>query len=423
MLAVTLPGATELRLEAEAEVRRRGWPVVDTPAAADLLLVCGVPAPGDAQWLDAVGGSMPEPALRVVVGENGRVADALDRARAELVDRAATRRPAAAVADVPVAPGPGPHEGHGDVHGHGHGTHHDSPPPEASAGPGDHTGHDMHGMQGMGGMHNMHAMGEVAGLPMAERGDDRDGLRLDQLHVPLGPALSDWPAGLILRCTLQGDVVQDVEVDHLPAAPGRRLPFWDEPWLRAARGEPVTGDRAARRRCAAHLDSVGRLLAVVGWEDVAARCRRLRDALLSGTSREVIGGDLRRTLRRIRRSRTLRWSITGLGELPAARARAAGVTGPALAADGDAHDRLLVWIGEIERGLDGLDDEGPLTPDDRTGPRGVLGGSRPPSQALLSLLPELLIGAEFAGARIVVASLDPDLEELTSAALSGAAHG
>ncbi|WP_308432549.1 hypothetical protein [Streptomyces coeruleorubidus] len=265
-------------------------------------------------------------------------------------------------------------------------------------------------------------MGEVAGLPMAERADDRDKLRLDQLHVPFGPALSDWPAGLVLRLTLQGDVVQGVEVDHLSVASGPRPPFWDEPWLRAAHGEEVTRGDAVRRRCAAHLDSAGRLLAVAGWDDVAVRCRRLRDELLAGASREGIGGDLRRTVHRVGRSRALRWSIAGLGDLPADRARAAGVTGPALAAGGDVYDRLLMWLSEVERGLEELGDTRPLARDDRTGPRGRLDGPRPPSAALLDVLPGLLIGAEFACARIIVASLDPDLDELALATVPGAAH-
>jgi hypothetical protein len=144
--------------------------------------------------------------------------------------------------------------------------------------------------------------------------------------------------------------------------------------------------------------------------------------VLSGASREGIGGDLRRTVRRVGRSRPLRWSIAGLGELPADKARAAGVTGPALAADGDAYDRLLMWLSEIERGLEGLDDARPLAPDDWTGPRGRLDGPQPPSRALLDVFPELLTGAEFACARIIVASLDPDLDELALAPVPGAAH-
>lgn len=454
VLAVSLPGATELRLEAEAEVRRRGWPVAGAPAASDLLVVCGVPGPKDAEWLDRIERSMPEPAVRIVLGESGQAVHALDMARRDLADKAVTEAPhdGPAPEDKPGNHAHGEHHRPGDEHDHG--AHHDEPPPEASEGQGhdDHTGHghdhaahsghESHGHQqppdhaahmdhtdhqGHGGHmdhmgHDMHSMGEVAGLPMAERDDDRDELRLDRLHVPIGPGLSDWPAGLILRLTLQGDVVQGVEVDHLPVLSGPRLPFWDEPWLLAAQGGEVTRGRAARRRCAAHLDSAGRLLAVAGWDDVAARCRRLRDELLSGASRQAIGGELRRTVQRVGRSRALRWSIAGLGKLPADRGQPAGVTGPALAADGDAYDRLLMWLGEIERGLADLDEGRLLTSDERTGPRGRLDGRRPPSQALLDVLPELLTGAEFACARIIVASLDPDIEELALAPVPGAAH-
>ncbi|PAZ09625.1 hypothetical protein CLM62_44855 [Streptomyces sp. SA15] len=393
VLAIALPGATEVRMAVEAGVRRQGWPMAGAPAAADLLVVCGFPEPGDAEWLDGIERSMPEPALRILVQETEQVAHALDIARRDLADRAVSPGEADAGDQQEVVRG----------ETGGHRIDH-----EAHSGHMDHMGHDMH------------AMGEVAGLPMAERGDDRDELRLDQLHVPIGPGLTDWPAGLILRLTLQGDVVQGVDVDHLPVPSGPRLPFWDEPWLWAAQGEEITRGSAARRRCASHLDSAGRLLAVVGWDDAAARCRRLRDELLSGASREKISADLRGALRRVERSRTLRWSIAGLGELSSSRARAAGVTGPALAADGDAYDRLRMWLGEIGRGVEGLDDERPLTPDELTGPRGRLDGAPPPSRALLDILPELLTGAEFACARIIVASLDPDIEEL--APVSGAAH-
>lgn len=268
----------------------------------------------------------------------------------------------------------------------------------------------------------MHGM-DVAGLPMAERADDRDGLRLDQLHVPLGPGLADWPAGLVLHFTLQGDVVQHAEVGQLAVTSGG-LPFWNEPWLRAARGDVVARGDAARRRCASHLDSLGRLLAVVGWDDAAARCRRLRDEALSGAPSARFGKELRATTRRVARSRTLRWAMAGLGRLPAERARAAGVSGPALEADGDGCDRLRVWLREIERSVGELDDARPLESGAAlVGPRGVLDGDRPPSQALLDVLPELLAGAEFAGARIILASLDPDLDELVLGRTSGAAHG
>jgi hypothetical protein len=62
------------------------------------------------------------------------------------------------------------------------------------------------------------------GLPMADLGDDRDRLRLDRLHVPLGPVLPDWPPGLVVRTVLQGDVIQEASADVLDAGSGR--PFW-----------------------------------------------------------------------------------------------------------------------------------------------------------------------------------------------------
>ncbi|QOV40493.1 hypothetical protein IM697_20065 [Streptomyces ferrugineus] len=382
---VAVPGGTEARLGVEAELRLRGWPVSGTPADADLLIVCGTPRPHDAEWLDRLEAGMPQPAARVVVQGPARAAQALDTGAAALLTRPARAH------------------SHEEARGGGH-----------DGGHADHMDHDMH---------DMHGMGEVAGLPMAERADDRDQLRLDRLHLPLGPGLADWPAGLVLHLALQGDVVQTVEIGQLPV-PEAGSPYWNEPWLRAAQGEEIGRGVAARRRCAAHLDSVGRFLAVVGWEDAAARCRRLRDEMLSGASRESIGGRLRATMRRVERSRTLRWGTAGLGGLSARRARSAGVTGPASEAGGDAYDRLRVWLREVERGLDELDDAELLGSGHvLVGPRGRLDGERPPSRALLDVLPELLTGAEFACARIILASLDPDLDELAFAPTAGAAHG
>lgn len=264
--------------------------------------------------------------------------------------------------------------------------------------------------------------GVVDGLPMADRADDRDGLRLDRLHVPLGPALADWPAGLVLRLTLQGDVVQEVAVESaFPAS--SRPPFWNEPWLRERMGERVSQGDAARRLCAAHLDSLGRFFAVTGWADMAARARHVRDRALAGAGAAELSALVHPLIRRAERSRTLRWLTAGLGPLVAEHAHHLGVTGPALLADGDAHSRMLVWLDAVGRSAAACEDGDVLDAAEAVGPRGRLDGSVPPSRALLNSLPALLEGAEFACARIILASLDPDLDELAYVPVAGAAHG
>ncbi|WP_222844599.1 hypothetical protein [Saccharomonospora sp. CUA-673] len=255
---------------------------------------------------------------------------------------------------------------------------------------------------------------------MADRGPDRDGLVLDQLHVPIGPVLPDWPAGLVLHTTLQGDVVQHARVE-IVREHGELADFWNEPWRRAAAGESVIAGEAARRRVAAHLDSLARLLAVAGWADAALGAGRSRDDVLGGARADVVAPRVRRLARRLRRSRTLRWLTGGLGILPGAAAQAAGVTGPAWSASrsaGDVHARWQAWLDAIERSVPALDDTAPLTAVD-AGPRGrrdAVGGS----SALLEVLPQLVKGTELAGARLIVSSLDPDITELDHAVAEAA---
>ncbi|WP_095756378.1 hypothetical protein [Streptomyces xinghaiensis] len=448
VMLVALPGATPVRLELEAELRRRGWPRSESPAAADLLVVAGERDPiGEDSWLDGIWEGVPKPAVRLAVRHPGDAAAALDTGHRLLREDAGTRHDLAPA--VPPSGGEsaagrngrpgggrgertddgagGHHDDGGDQDDRGghndHGGHSDGQGDPDGQGGGQESGHgdsgggDGDGDGGHGGGHSSHETHEMsgpAGLPMAERAEDRDGLTLDRLHLPLGPALPDWPAGLILRLVLQGDVVQRAGTETLPVR-RRKDPFWDEPWLRAARGETVPRAEAARRRCAAHLDSLGRFLAVAGWDDPAARARRLRDGALSAEPGDRLREDVVSLARRVARSRALRLLTAGLGPLPAAEARAAGVSGPAHTAGGDAYDRLLVWLDELGRAAGQFGDERPLARDDRTGPRGTLDGAAPPSRGLLDVLPGLLSGAEFAGARIVVASLDPDLDELTAA--------
>ncbi|MGP4048200.1 hypothetical protein [Streptomyces sp. 2A115] len=290
-----------------------------------------------------------------------------------------------------------------------------------------HAGHDMHGGHHGHAGHDMGGL--VDGLPMADRADDRDGLRLDRLHVPLGPALADWPAGLILRMALQGDVVQEVTVETVAVLPSPRphswdfRAFWDEPWLRTAAGERVSKGDAARRLCAAHLDSLGRFFAVAGWADMAARTRYVRDRALAGVDAAELTSLVRPLIRRAGRSWALRRLTTGLGVLRTERALHSGVTGPALVADGDAHSRMLVWLDAVGRSAAACDDTEALDGAEVIGPRGRVDGPVPPSRALLDVLPGLLEGAEFACARITVASLDPDPDELARMPVAEMAHG
>lgn len=365
VLVVGAPGGTEARLAVERELRVRGWPNAASPAEADLLVVTGPVGPALAPFVERLWQQVPGPRVRAELRDATDVRAALDAARRQLGWGGEPLQPAAGEHHEPAA-----------------GEHHE-------------------GMQ-------------PGGLPMPDRGEDRDGLMLDQLHVPLGPLLPDWPAGLVVHTTLQGDVVQEARVevvreDHPVDS------FWSDPWHRAAAGAPVSVGYAARHRGAAHLDSLARLLAVAGWSDAALRARRLRDDVLAGARAEQVTPRLRRLARRLRGSRTLRWLTDRLGVPPTGTAAAAGVPGAAPRAEdsgGDVSARWQAWLADLEQTLPDVDEAGPLPPGSED-PRGPL-GDRGRSAALLAALPRLLPGAELATARLVVASLDPDPAELVT---------
>ncbi|MCX2928015.1 hypothetical protein [Streptomyces sp. NEAU-W12] len=425
VLLVTTPGGTPVRLAAENELRSRDWPPASTPAGADLMVVAGPDCPRLRSALERLWQDMPQPRARVRAATADEVPSMLDAGSARLGapdrQRADARRTARGNGhreDAPHGGGQGEEHEDGDAHHEGHDDdragHQD--PPDASEqghdGGAEHGGHNGHA--GHGGGHGGRGNGGMempGGLPMAERGEDRDGLTLDRLHVPLGPFLADWPAGLTLRVVLQGDVVQQADLDEPPA--GRPAdPFWSRPWSRAAAGEPVSTGQAARRRAAAHLDSLGRLLSVVGWPAEAVTAGRLRDDLLEGAPASVVLPRVERFARRVGRSRTLYWLTRGVGLLSAADARAAGVTGPAARAGGDVPARYRQWLTDVVDDVRQLGGTAPLDPAVRESPRGRWDAGRPPSAALAELLPRLLVGAELGAARLVVASLDPDPDEL-----------
>ncbi|MGN9843653.1 hypothetical protein ACTMTI_36565 [Nonomuraea sp. H19] len=351
-LVVSAEHGTRTRLLSEAEIARRRWRPGDPAGEANLLVVCGGPSEEFEEAIRKVWDDMPGPRARVDLPGDASpesIGQFLDRAVVHLADKDAQWRDAAARADEPWSPGG---ERHSPPH-HGHGSY-----PE----------HDAHG-----GGHHEHHMGNPGGLPMADRGADRDGLSLDRLHVPMGPILSDWPCGLVVESVLQGDVIQEATVRWL----GSGESYWAEPWDRAAAGHPVTRAEAGRRRAAAHLDSLGRLLSVSGWSTAARRARTLRDRLLADAPRAALAAPYRSFERQVRRSRTLRWMLRYVGSTE----------------DGDAVSRLEEWLTWTWAAIDSLEDDTPLD------------GAPPVRNALH---PGLLVGAELAAARLIIASLDPD---------------
>ena len=413
VLVAAMPGGTAVRLAAEEQLRRRGWPAALTPADADVLLIAGAPSADIAAAMEAVWAAVPAPRARARVTRPDEVVTMLDAAQAELAIGAPRWLPAGDAAVLPVG-----HSGGADEPGGSHGAH-EMTDSHDDMGRGRQR-HDMANHDAMSGGHHGHDMGHMdmgmpAGLPMAERGEDRDGLKLDRLHVPLGPVLPDWPAGLVVRLVLQGDVVQHAEVSAMGLVEDAGS-FWAEPWRGAAAGEPVTTDVAARRRAAAHLDSLARFLAVAGWGDAAATARRLRDDTLGGRPAPSLGPAVRRLAARVARSRVLAWSTRGAGMLRPDEVAAAGVAGPAGRAGGDVTARYRCWCRELADLTASFDDRSRLDPVVLEPPRGRLDGTG----ALLAVLPRLLEGTELALARLIVASLDPDVDELPTRV--GAGH-
>lgn len=312
-LVVAFPGGTWARLAAERLARERGWRSASAPAEANLLVVAGTPQIEVEPYLRRVWQSMAAPRARADLSSGTAAPAALDAAVAELRDPARQREHAASIV-------------------------HSGPEPD-----------------------------------MADRDADRDGLALDQLTVPLGPVLPDWPAGLVVHTVLQGDVIQSAWVE-LTGLAGVRVA-----------GEPLPVS-------AARLDTCARLLSVAGAADAALAARRLRDEVLAG---QVPGGRLRRWAGQVHRSRLLRWSLAGIAPLDT------DDVPPALA--GDALTRL-------HRAVDAA-----LEQDDADDDR-----QADMTQWTIDALPRLLEGQELAVARIAVASLDPAVETL---AASGVADG
>ncbi|SFO58621.1 hypothetical protein SAMN05216207_10977 [Pseudonocardia ammonioxydans] len=422
VLIVGVPGHPELRLDVEEALRLRGWPEATGPADADVLIVAGRVGAELREVVDALWRQIPAPRVRVELTDDATSADlenTLATIPPQLADARHARREAVAAAasdpaddratddagdgheqhhsghehggDEADEHDPGEHAAGGSGDGHaqrhdGHGEHaHDD-------GAGEHTGHDGHtdhdqhtpdgtraadesepGAHGEhdaghgehdgghgGGHHDHHHMDMPlpGGLAMADVADDRDGLALDVLHVPLGPVLPEWPAGLVVDVALQGDVITSASARVLDA------------------GAPRPPGRARVSAAVRDLDALARILAIAGWRGPATRARVLRDRLRRGDP----VADLVPLVRTIRRSRLLRLMLRDV-------ASSGGV---------DVADLLEQRLVRIEARAAGT----PVDDPERPGPADL--GAR-------------LTGAEFAAARLLVAALDPDVDGVVAA--------
>ena len=171
VLVVEAPGAFRERVVLERALDALGWCLAGSVADADVLAVVGEPGPRLREVVERTWHQMSEPRARVDVTTEDGVAPALAEARDVLLD---TDRQRAGARARP--------------------RQEDSPPAEPD---------DM----------------SPDGIPLAEGAEDRDGLEMDVLHLPLGPVLAHWPAGVVLRVTLHGDVVADAEVEDLDPEP------------------------------------------------------------------------------------------------------------------------------------------------------------------------------------------------------------
>ncbi|MCW3840611.1 hypothetical protein ONA70_10930 [Micromonospora yasonensis] len=390
VLVAEVPGHWVTRAAVERHVLARGWRLARSPADADILAVCGPPGPHLTQPLAQLWEQLPGPRARIEIDSPQAVLPALDTARADLLDTARQR------ADSRNRSGDhaGAHDAHGDVgdrgpprgsgehaagggmergdHAHaGHGDHGQGP----SAG---RAGHDGTEHAGHGGMGHGHGGMDMApgGIPLAAGGEDRDDLEMDLLHLRLGPVLVYWPAGLVLRCTLQGDVIVDAQADLLVA---------DDPYLTAAESPPAPDDprQFAARRC----DNALSLLGLAGWDDAVSRARRIRDALLFTEDLDGPAGELHRLRRRVDRSWSLRWSLRRIGPLEAHELARRGL--PDTLA-GDVYDRLLAML---DHAADSIAGQHPIC--------------RPPGTPV-EAIPDLVRGWDLATARLIIASLDLD---------------
>lgn len=279
VLLVPVPGEGTLWWAAEDALDEWGWGRAASPSGADVLVCCGKPGPELSAHVEVAWDAMPGPRVRATVTGPSEVRPALLAAAGRLTEVAAHRqdardRPAPALSAADHAEDEDPSAMQDDADAE---KMHDG---------------DMDMDMGSGSDMDMDMemdtdMSLPGGLVMADRVEDRDGLRLEGLNLSWGPLLPGWPAGLRLDTVLSGDVLTHADVVRLDARPLDHQPEPDAPPELLA------------------LAGLAALLEVAGWSDGALRARRARASGAAGPATDDL-------LRRLRRARLLRWSLRGL---------------------------------------------------------------------------------------------------------------
>lgn len=327
VLVAETPGSFAVRAAVERACARRGWVIALTPADADALVVCRAPEGVVAEAVEQLWSDLPGPRVRTEIGTTAAVEETLE-------DLAAAYRAWDANAD----PGSSAQPVEQDM-------------ADENQGDDDQGGDDQGDMDmDMEGMDMDMDMSGPGGIPLASGADDRDGLEMDVLHLPLGPVLAGWPPGLMLTVTLQGDVIVAVQVRQIELA--------------------AISDPAAFR-----LDAAAQLLALAGAGVLAQRVGLARDAQLGLAPSGPAPAALRRS---VEASRALRWALRDVGQVT----------------DTDEHRWPAEWSGDAYDRLLRL-----------LGPAPGCATSDVESDVVAAALPMLLTGCELATARLTVASL------------------
>lgn len=403
VLIAAVPGHEAVRIAAEATIAHVGGVLATSPADADVLFIAGSPGPRLTEAIDVIWAQLPGPRARVRAARPSDVGDALTVALELLADpdgqgsdahgRRDTWDEPAGPADTapsrlnawPSPTGRPTAAREFDADATGGQVMEPVHDRDSDSMPGDtndlHAGHSMggHGGHEMG---DMSDMGLPGGLMMADRAADRDGLKLDVLHVPLGPILPAWPAGLIIHTELQGDVIAGARAELLDT---ETEPGTADPSTRLVVDEAEPGSATVVGDAVAVLDALARFLVVAGWRDAAASAAALRDDLREDPARADAALRLRRLATRLTRSRLLRARGTGLGSIEGSAGS------PELLGDVTCRWRrwldiaatVLAWDG----GLDGPSDVAT-------------------TRQRVDLACELIVGLDLAAARLVVASLN-----------------